>query len=68
MPKKANRITALPAGISPLLTREGLAEYYVTSLWTVNQWMQQGWPTEPVKLRGPRFDLVRVKAWMEAVA
>ncbi len=58
--------TALPAGISPLLTREGLAEYYVVSLWTVNQWMQQGLPTEPVALRGARFDLDRVKAWMAA--
>lgn len=56
----------LPAGISPLLTRSGLAAYYEVSLWTVNQWMQRGCPTEPIAVRGPRFDLDRVRAWMAA--
>lgn len=53
-----------PLGIRPLLNQAQLEAYYDVSNWTVNEWIKRGCPTEPVGIRGRRFDLVRVAAWM----
>lgn len=51
-------------GLSPLLTTQQLAAFYGVDRWTVNEWRKAGCPTEPVKVRGNRFDLDKVQAWM----
>ncbi|TJZ55577.1 hypothetical protein FCH28_09555 [Streptomyces piniterrae] len=51
-------------GLTPLLTTAQLTAYYGVSAWTVNQWVQRGCPTEPVPVRGHRFNLDRVAAWI----
>ncbi len=64
MPKKADRVTPLPAGLSPLLTQKQLETHYGVSDWTVRQWVDAGMPREPFAGRGFRFDLDKVRAWM----
>jgi phage terminase Nu1 subunit (DNA packaging protein) len=61
----ADRVASLPPGLSPLLSLPQLAAYYGVSTWVIRQWMKRGCPTEPTAgLRGQRFDLDRVKAWV----
>ncbi|GAA2457265.1 hypothetical protein [Streptomyces macrosporus] len=61
----ADREAALPPGVTPLLTKQQLATYYGVSAWTVDKWVRDGCPTEPIPFsRGKRFDLERVKAWV----
>lgn len=60
----AERADALPQGITPLLTMAQLQAYYGVSDWTVRQWMKAGCPTAPIAVRGVRFDLNAVRAWM----
>ncbi|WP_301126864.1 hypothetical protein [Streptomyces cacaoi] len=61
----ARAATLAPAGLSPLLKQQELEAYYGVSDWTVNQWVQRGCPVEPTPFRGRRFDLDRVRAWVE---
>lgn len=72
MPEKPERVTPLPDGLVPLLNQRQLEAYYGVSNWTVNQWIQRGMPTEPMRTAGRkrqrRFDLERVRAWMTSVA
>lgn len=64
-----DRVTILsPAGLEPLLTNAQLQAYYGVSNWTVNQWVQKGCPLEPTPFHGRRFDLGRVKSWIEQEA
>jgi hypothetical protein len=63
MPKKADRVTPLPAGLVPLLTQKQLETRYGVSDWTVLQWIEDGMPEEPFRGRGRRFDLAKVEAW-----
>lgn len=60
--------TPLPHGLKPLLTQAQLEKYYAVSDWTVRKWIKDGMPTEPTAMRGMRFDIDRVKAWMAARA
>lgn len=64
MPKKSDRVTPLPAGLTPLLSRPQLETYYDVSDWQVNEWIKDGMPVEPFKGRQKRFDLTKVRAWM----
>jgi phage terminase Nu1 subunit (DNA packaging protein) len=64
MPKKAERVTPLPAGLLPLLSQPQLETRYGVSDWTVLQWIKQGMPVEPFAGRQKRFDLAKVEAWM----
>jgi phage terminase Nu1 subunit (DNA packaging protein) len=67
MPRKADRVTALPAGLVPLLSQPQLETYFDVSDWTVLQWMKDGMPVELIKTGDARptrrFDLAAVKAW-----
>lgn len=63
MPKKADRVAPLPAGLVPLLTQKQLETHYGVSDWTVLQWIEAGMPTEPFAGRGRRFDLEKVRSW-----
>lgn len=56
--------TRLPAGLSPLLSRDQLAAYYGVSEWTVRQWVKDGCPYEGLPNGRWRFDLDAVKAWI----
>lgn len=62
----AERAAELPPGIDPLLTTKQLMAHYGVSNWTVNEWVKDGCPVEPVKVQGRRFDLAKVKKWMTA--
>lgn len=64
MPKKADRVTPLPAGLLPLLSQPQLETRYGVSDWTVTQWVKAGMPVEPFAAGGRRFDLPKVVAWM----
>ena len=70
MPKKSDRVVALPAGLLPLLTQPELETYYGVSDWTVLRWIEDGMPVERLRTTGQqkkevrRFDLNAVKAWM----
>lgn len=64
MPKKSDRVVALPAGLLPLLSQPQLETRYGVSDWTVTQWIKAGMPVEPFAAGGRRFDLVKVEAWM----
>ncbi|MFD3641017.1 helix-turn-helix transcriptional regulator [Streptomyces griseus] len=64
MPKKSERLTALPAGLVPLLTMPQIETYYGVSDWQILQWIKQGMPTVPFAGRQRRFDLAKVQAWM----
>ncbi|MFE3488340.1 helix-turn-helix transcriptional regulator [Streptomyces griseus] len=64
MPKKSERLTALPAGLVPLLTMREMETYYGVSDWQVLQWIKQGMPTVPFPGRQRRFDINEVRAWM----
>jgi phage terminase Nu1 subunit (DNA packaging protein) len=71
MPKKAERVTPLPDGLSPLLTQKQVETYYGVSDWTVLRWIEDGMPVEPMTTTGQqraqrRFDLAAVKAWHAA--
>lgn len=67
MTTKAERITPLPAGLSPLFTKDELATYFRVSEWTVRQWVKAGCPTVPMDLEGARerlrFELAEVRQW-----
>lgn len=67
MPKKAERVTSLPAGLVPLLSQRELETYYGVSDWTVLRWVEAGLPVEPMKTTGEkkvrRFDLAAVRMW-----
>lgn len=60
----SDRQAVLPPGLAPLLTKRQLQAYYGVSAWSVEEWMRRGLPVEPTTLRGPRFDLDKVRAWM----
>jgi phage terminase Nu1 subunit (DNA packaging protein) len=64
MPRKSDRVAALPAGLLPLLSQKQLETYYGVSEWTVRQWVEAGMPREPFGARGFRFDLEKVRDWM----
>ncbi|WP_098892232.1 helix-turn-helix transcriptional regulator [Streptomyces sp. or3] len=64
MPKKSERLTALPAGLVPLLTMREMETYYGVSDWQILQWIKQGMPVAPFAGRQRRFDLDEVRAWM----
>jgi len=64
MPKKSDRVVALPAGLLPLLSQPQLETRYGVSDWKVTQWIKQGMPVEPFAAGGRRFDLLEVRAWM----
>ncbi|WP_097922057.1 AlpA family transcriptional regulator [Streptomyces sp. wa1063] len=64
MPKKSERLTALPAGLVPLLTMREMETYYGVSDWQILQWIKQGMPVAPFAGRQRRFDLAEVQAWM----
>jgi phage terminase Nu1 subunit (DNA packaging protein) len=66
MPKKADRIAPLPAGLVPLLSQPQLETYYGVSDWTVLKWIKQGMPVRPYAGGGRRFDLAEVEAWHAA--
>jgi hypothetical protein len=66
MPKKSDRLAPLPAGLLPLLTMREIETYYGVSDWQVLQWIKQGMPVEPFRGRQRRFDLEKVRAWMDA--
>ncbi|MER6607320.1 hypothetical protein ABT282_15760 [Streptomyces sp. NPDC000927] len=66
MSKKSDRLTALPAGLIPLLSRPQLETYYGVSDWQVSKWIEQGMPVRPFAGRQKRFDLTEVEAWMAA--
>ncbi|MFD5031656.1 hypothetical protein ACFVWX_13660 [Streptomyces sp. NPDC058220] len=68
MPKKAERVTPLPAGLLPLLSQSQLETYYGVSDWTVLRWVEAGMPVERIRTEGARyekrrFDLTEVKRW-----
>ncbi|MEV7491468.1 hypothetical protein AB0O08_12010 [Streptomyces anulatus] len=64
MPKKSERLTALPAGLVPLLTMREMETYYGVSDWQILQWIKAGMPVAPFAGRQRRFDLAEVQAWM----
>ncbi|MEE1774498.1 hypothetical protein PUR34_41585 [Streptomyces sp. JV185] len=64
MPKKSDRLAALPAGLVPLLSKPQLETYYGVSGWQVDKWMGMGMPFRPFAGRQTRFDLADVEAWM----
>ncbi|RLV66296.1 phage transcriptional regulator AlpA [Streptomyces sp. CBMAI 2042] len=64
MPKKSERLTALPAGLVPLLTMPQIETYYGVSDWQILQWIKQGMPVAPFAGRQRRFDLAAVQEWM----
>lgn len=64
MPKKSDRVVALPAGLIPLLSQPQLETYYGVSDWQVTKWMKQGMPVRPFAGRQKRFDLAEVERWM----
>lgn len=66
MPKKADRVAPLPAGLLPLLSQPQLETYYDVSDWKVLQWIKAGMPVEPVAGGRRKFDLTAVKAWHAA--
>ncbi|NGO70245.1 terminase small subunit [Streptomyces boncukensis] len=55
-----------PLGLTPLLRQSELEALYGVSDWTVNQWVQRGCPVERTPFRGRRFDLARVREWIQA--
>lgn len=55
--------TLRDVGLTPLLTTTQLAAFYGVTAWTVNEWVKDGCPVEPTKLRGRRFDLAKVRDW-----
>ncbi len=66
MPKKSERLTALPAGLVPLLSQREIETYYGVSDWQILQWIKQGMPVAPFAGRQRRFDIDAVRAWMAA--
>ncbi|SCK20471.1 DNA binding domain-containing protein, excisionase family [Streptomyces sp. ScaeMP-e48] len=64
MPTKSERVTALPAGLVPLLTMREIETYYGVSDWQILQWIKDGMPVHPFKGRQRRFDIHEVRAWM----
>lgn len=66
MPKKSERLTALPAGLVPLLSQREIETYYGVSDWQILQWIKQGMPVAPFAGRQRRFDLEQVRRWMAA--
>lgn len=60
----AERVAMMPPGLHPLLDQPQLEAYYGVSDWTVDKWIRNGCPVEPIAARGRRFDLQKVKAWM----
>ncbi|MFI5809298.1 hypothetical protein [Streptomyces sp. NPDC051561] len=64
MPKKSERVVALPAGLLPLLSQREIETYYGVSDWQVLQWIKAGMPVTPFPGRQRRFDLTDVKRWM----
>lgn len=66
MPKKSERLTALPAGLVPLLSQREIETYYGVSDWQVLQWIKQGMPVAPFAGRQRRFDIDAVRGWMAA--
>lgn len=66
MPKKSERLTALPAGLVPLLSQREIETYYGVSDWQILQWIKQGMPVAPFAGRQRRFDLEQVRGWMAA--
>lgn len=66
MPKKSERLTALPAGLVPLLSQREIETYYGVSDWQILQWIKQGMPVAPFAGRQRRFDLTEVREWHAA--
>lgn len=66
MPKKSERLTALPAGLVPLLSMREIETYYGVSDWQILQWIKQGMPVAPFAGRQRRFDITEVREWMAA--
>lgn len=66
MPKKSERLTALPAGLVPLLSQREIETYYGVSDWQILQWIKQGMPVAPFAGRQRRFDITEVREWMAA--
>ncbi|WP_393057658.1 hypothetical protein [Streptomyces sp. LN549] len=66
MPKKSERLTALPAGLVPLLSQREIETYYGVSDWQILQWIKQGMPVAPFAGRQRRFDITEVRDWMAA--
>lgn len=66
MPKKSERLTALPAGLVPLLSQREIETYYGVSDWQILQWIKQGMPVTPFAGRQRRFDITEVRDWMAA--
>lgn len=66
MPKKSDRLTALPAGLVPLLSQREIETYYGVSDWQILQWIKQGMPVAPFAGRQRRFDIDAVREWMAA--
>ncbi|MFJ4852436.1 hypothetical protein [Streptomyces sp. NPDC088730] len=66
MPKKSERLTALPAGLVPLLSQREIETYYGVSDWQILQWIKQGMPVAPFAGRQRRFDIGDVRKWMAA--
>jgi phage terminase Nu1 subunit (DNA packaging protein) len=64
MPRKSDRVVALPAGLVPLLSQPQLETRYGVSDWQVLKWIKQGMPVAPFAGRQKRFDLAEVEAWM----
>lgn len=63
MPKKADRVTPLPAGLIPLLNQREIETYYGVSDWQILRWIEDGMPEEPFAGRGRRFSLAKCEAW-----
>jgi phage terminase Nu1 subunit (DNA packaging protein) len=55
-----------PAGLSPLLNTDQLVAHYGVSKWTVNEWRKKGLPIERLPGGIRRFDLAKVRAWLES--
>ncbi|MFB7711649.1 hypothetical protein ACWGDS_25785 [Streptomyces sp. NPDC055059] len=68
MPKKSERLTALPAGLVPLLSQREIETYYGVSDWQILQWIKAGMPVAPFAGRGRRFNLAHCEAWHAANA
>lgn len=66
MPKKSERLTALPAGLVPLLSQREIETYYGVSDWQILQWIKQGMPVAPFAGRQRRFDITEVREWQAA--
>ncbi|WP_372352603.1 hypothetical protein [Streptomyces sp. KL116D] len=68
MPKKSERLAALPAGLVPLLSQPQLETYYGVSDWQILQWIKQGMPVVAYAGRQRRFNFADCEAWHAANA